>query len=446
LPDDVPALSVSDALRLAKRALELLSLRVVGEVSECTVKPGYKAVYFTVRDENAVLPCLMWRDAFDASGMELRPGMLVEVAGSFTAYAPKGRMQFQVRALSAAGEGVLRLQVAALARRLEAEGLMSADRKRPLPAFPRKIGVVTSPRGKAVHDIMRTLSRRYPAAELVIAGVRVEGEGAIAAIVQGLGLVAVHPGVDVVILGRGGGSYEDLMPFNAEEVARAITACPVPVVTGIGHEPDDSIADLVADYRASTPTAAAESVAPAQEEVAERLDAVARLLGRALAHNVRERVHHLRLLAQRTVFRDATCLLSARMQSLDLLAEALNRALPEGLRTSTAALSRAQEAMGRSAVRLLEPYCARVDASHVRLAMGGTRFLESSEQSWGLYAARLEDLSPLGILKRGYAVCYDETGNGVIRSSGDVHCGDRVRVRVASGSLGCRVEDTRTET
>jgi len=176
LSDGVPALSVSDAMRLAKRALEQLCLRVVGEVSECTVKPGYKAVYFTIRDEYAVLPCLMWRDAYDDCGMDLRPGMLVEATGSFTAYAPKGRMQFQVRALNPAGEGVLRLQVAALARKLEAEGLMNPDRKRPLPVFPQKIGVVTSPRGKAVHDVIRTLSRRYPAAELVIAGVQVEGD------------------------------------------------------------------------------------------------------------------------------------------------------------------------------------------------------------------------------------------------------------------------------
>lgn len=432
-------------MRLAKRALEQLSLRIVGEVSECTVKPGYKAVYFTVRDEYAVLPCLMWRDAFDGCGLDLRPGMLVEVSGSFTAYAPKGRLQFQVRTLNPAGEGVLRLQVAALARRLEAEGLMAPERKRALPTFPRKIGLVTSPRGKAVHDVIRTLSRRYPVAELVIAGVQVEGEGSVAAIVRGLQAVAAHPGVDVVILGRGGGSYEDLMPFNAEEIARAVATCPVPVVTGIGHEPDDSIADMVADYRASTPTAAAESVAPAQEEVAERLDAAARLLGRALAHSVRERAHHLRLLAQRPVFRDTACLLSARMQSLDFTAEALNRALPESLRQSQDALVRMQDAMSRSAVHLLEPHAARVDASRTRLSAGGMRLLERGERSWDLYAARLEDLSPLGILKRGYAVCYDETGSRVVRSVDDARPGDRVNVRLASGSLGCLVENTRTE-
>ncbi|HZL03877.1 MAG TPA: exodeoxyribonuclease VII large subunit, partial [Coriobacteriia bacterium] len=136
---DPVALSVSDAMRLAKGALEQIAARVVGEVSDCTVKPGYKAVYFTIRDEYAVMPCLMWRDAFDQSGVDLRAGMLVEVAGTFTAYPPKGRMQFQARSIAQAGEGVLRLQVAALARRLEAEGLMREERKRPLPRFPQAI-------------------------------------------------------------------------------------------------------------------------------------------------------------------------------------------------------------------------------------------------------------------------------------------------------------------
>ena len=179
------ALSVSEVMTLAKRALESLSLRVVGEVSESTDRPGYKAIYFTLCDGNAVMPCLIWRDAYEASGVQLRAGMLVEVTGSMTVYAPKGRMQFQVRSVAAAGEGFLRLQVAALARKLEAEGLMRPERKRPLPAYPDRIGLVTSPRGKAVHDVIRTLRRRYPGAELLVAGVAVEGGDAVAGICVG---------------------------------------------------------------------------------------------------------------------------------------------------------------------------------------------------------------------------------------------------------------------
>jgi exodeoxyribonuclease VII large subunit len=439
------SVSVTEALRRAKSVLETISLTIVGEVSECTVKPGYKAVYFSLSDDSSVLPCLMWRDSYDLCGFALRPGMLVEVSGVFTAYAAKGRMQFQVRRLTAAGEGVLRLQVAALARKLEAEGLMRAERKRELPAFPSKIALVTSPRGKAVHDVIRTLRRRYPVAELLIAGVQVEGEGAVSALTEGIRLAGSHPGVELLILARGGGSYEDLMPFNAEQVARAVAACPVPVVTGIGHEPDDSIADMVADCRASTPTAAAEAAAPATMEIVSRLDAMARLLGKALSHSVIERAHRLRLIAHRPVFRDATCLMSARMLALDSAAEALSRALPVGIGRAAEAVGRSRDVLLRVGPKLTErPRIALGDASR-RIAQQGPAFMERATGQWTLQAARLEDLSPLAILARGFAVCYDGAGERVLRSAGDVTAGDRVRVRLAEGELGCVVERADTE-
>ncbi len=442
---DPAALSVSDAMRLAKGALEQIAARVVGEVSDCTVKPGYKAVYFTICDEYAVMPCLMWRDAFDQSGVDLRAGMLVEVAGTFTAYPPKGRMQFQARSIAPAGEGVLRLQVAALARRLEAEGLMREERKRPLPRFPQAIGLVTSPRGKAVHDVIRTLRRRFPAAELVIAGVQVEGDGAVAAIVEGLRLLGETPGVEVAILCRGGGSYEDLMPFNAEDVARAVVSSPVPVVTGIGHEPDTSIADMVADLRASTPTAAAEAVAPACDEVSAQLDSTARLLASSLEHVIRRAESRLRLAGERPVFRDPSWLLAQRMQTLDSLAAQLAKALPERIRRDGEALARARLRLRHVAPGLFTHHDMRVRSVRDRLRIEGPRVTERASRALGLAAAQLEELSPLKILGRGYAVCYDESGREVVRAATDVAVGDRVRVKVASGSLGCLVESVETE-
>jgi len=439
------SISVSDALRLAKVALERIQVRILGEVSECTIKPGYKAIYFTIRDEASALPCLMWRDAYAASGLELRPGMLVEVSGAFTAYAAKGRMQFQVRSIVPAGEGVLRMQVAALARKLEMEGLMAPERKRPLPEFPVKIGLVTSPRGKAVHDVIRTLRRRYPVAELVIAGVRVEGEGAATEIARGLETIGREPDIDVVILGRGGGSYEDLMPFNAEEVARAIVACPVPVVTGIGHEPDTTIADMVSDLRASTPTAAAEATAPGMAELGDRFDARARLLGRALHHTVRTRGHQLHLLAQRAVLREPSCLLARDAQTVDLAAEALARALPLRLERDRLAIESGSAALRRIAPGILDSRirATREAGKSLRDTMGLT--LERAERSFEGYVARLDDLSPLAILRRGYAVCYDEPGHAVVRSAAEVAVGDRVTVRLGEGSLGCVVDVVGTE-
>ena len=438
------ALSVSDAMALAKGALESVRLRVMGEVSEATIKPGYKAIYFSLKDGSAVMPCLMWRDSYDACGVTLEDGRLVEITGNFTAYVPKGRMQFQVRSVSAAGEGMLRLEVARLARTLEAEGLMAESRKRTLPQHPIRIGVVTSPRGKAIHDILRTLCRRYPLAEVVVAGVQVEGEGAPREIVRGLTALAAEPGVDVIILGRGGGSYEDLMPFNAEEVARAVAASPVPVVTGIGHEPDTSIADMVADLRASTPTAAAEAVAPDVAEVSRALGAQSVRLGRALTHRVTDLEHRVRSIAGRPIMASCDVLLATRSQTLDMLASGLERAIPSLLDRRAEALVRARVALQRVGTRLVEPAEAAVSRSAERTVLAGQQLLERSEQAVVRTAARLDDLSPLAILGRGYAVCYEHEGP-ILRSAADVSQGDRVDVRLAEGWLGCIVESVGSE-
>jgi exodeoxyribonuclease VII large subunit len=420
---DAPrALSVTEAMMLAKRTLEGVSLRVIGEVSEATDRSGYKAIYFTLADGSSVMPCLMWRDAYAISGVVLRQGMLVEVGGSLTVYAPKGRMQFQVRSIQAAGEGALRMRVAALARRLEAEGLMRPERRRALPEHPDRIALVTSPRGKAVHDVIRTLRRRYPVAELLIAGVAVEGINAADSIVDGL-RAAGASGADVVILARGGGSYEDLMPFNDESVVRAIVACPVPVVTGIGHEPDTSLADMVADLRASTPTAAAEAVAPAVEELGAALTSLRRLLARALSHAVREAERRVAVLRSHAVFRDPAALTALMAQRLDSAAEGLPRALPGHIARNR----------------------ARVTAAGERLAVASARSLERGDAAFRHLAARLEDLSPLGILARGYAVCYAEDGTTVVRSAGALAPGDRVKVRLHEGSAGCLVQSVSTE-
>lgn len=442
-PNDA-AVTVSDAMALARGALETVRLSVVGEVTGCTIKPGYKAVYFSLTDESAVMPCIMWRDAYDLSGVLLRDGLLVEVSGYFTAYAAKGRLQFQVRTLTIAGEGALRVQVAALARRLQAEGLMDPARKRPLPPFPERIGLVTSPRGKAVHDVVRTLRRRYPVAELVIAGVQVEGEGAVGEIVRGLEIASTHPGVEVVVLVRGGGSYEDLMPFNAEEVARAIVASPVPVVTGIGHEPDTTIADMVADLRASTPTAAAEAVSPDIGDIVRRIAGERRALARALEHVVTRNQARLAAVASRPLFSDPSALLGSLMQAVDADAEALTRALPRRLERDRQALGHARQSLLRAGLRLTLPHQLRLERDRERAHGAGRAVLETAERRVALAAARLDDLSPVAILGRGYAVCYRETGE-VVRSAREVTRGERVDVRLARGRLGCRVEETEDE-
>lgn len=412
------ALSVSAAMQMAKQSLEAVTVRIVGEVSEVSVKAGYKAAYFTVKDQSAALPCMMWNNRYRSAGVQLAVGQLVEIAGRFTLYAAKGRMNFDVFSLNLAGEGDLRLKVANIAKKLQAEGLTDPARKRPIPAFPECIGLVTSPRSAAVHDVLRTLRRRFPVATVKLAGVPVEGANAPAGIIEGLRCV-VAAGSQVVLVVRGGGSFEDLMPFNDEQLARAIAACPVPVVTGIGHEVDTSIADMVSDLRASTPTAAAEAVSPSTES----LDSLFRSRSAAMQASVRRQVEGLATrvdaYASRTLFRDPQTLFAADAQMLDLSMERLNRALPA----------------------TIERNAALVESARVRLLAEGPRLTQRSQHVLANGASRLNDLSPLATLARGYAVARTPKGE-VIRSVGQASAGSNVEVSVADGRLLCEVKET----
>ena len=412
---DSGALSVSAAMALAKRSLESVSVRMIGEVSEVSIKPGYKAAYFTVKDSSASLPCMMWNNRYKAAGIDLRVGQLVELTGRFTLYAAKGRMNFDVTSIALAGEGDLRLKVANIAKRLQAEGLTNPARKRPLPVFPESIGLVTSPRSAAVHDVLRTLRRRFPVATVKLAGVPVEGAGAAQGIADGIRCV-VSSGCEVVLVVRGGGSFEDMMPFNDEALARTIAACPVPVVTGIGHEVDTCIADMVSDLRASTPTAAAEAVSPSLES----LEALFASHGANLAASSRRQLQtlssHVKMLANRPLFSDPMMLFAADAQMLDQAAERLARALPANVQRNRAQVENA---------------CARLLAEGPRLTLRQRHELSNA-------ANRLNDLSPLGILARGYAYARDESGT-IVKSVKQAPEGTRIAVTVSDGSLDCEV-------
>jgi exodeoxyribonuclease VII large subunit len=409
-------LTVSQAAALAKAALEACTVTLVGEVSEVSNKPGYKAVYFTVKDTGASMPCMMWMNRFKSTGVDLRVGSLVQLTGRFTLYAPKGRMNFDVFSLSLAGEGDLRQRVADLARKLQGEGLMDPSRKQLLPRFPQVIGLVTSPRGAAVHDVLRTLRRRYPAARVVLAGVPVEGTSAPAALTDALRAVC-EAGAQEVLLVRGGGSFEDLMPFNDESLARAVASSPVPVITGIGHEPDTSIVDMVADLRASTPTAAAEAAAPDMREMHAELRTYAERMDRAASRSLERRTMLLDRLGERPLFQDPHTLLAADAQMLDMAGDRLQRAIPGGLARDEAAL----------------------DSLRVRLVQRGHGFIDPFETAMRMDASRLNDLSPLAVLGRGFALAKDENGS-ILRSVDEASVGKALDVVLADGSLACRVE------
>ena len=408
-------LSVSEAMQAAKRSLESITVKLIGEVSEVNAKAGYKAVYFTVKDAGASLPCMIWLNRYHQSGVQLCVGQRVELTGRFTLYAPKGRMNFDVFSISLAGEGDLRRRVAELAQRLEREGLMAASRKRPVGSLYEHIGLVTSPRGAAVHDVLRTIRRRFPVARISLAGVAVEGSQAPQGIVFGID-ACVRAGCEVILVVRGGGSFEDLMPFNDERLARAIAACPVPIVTGIGHEPDTSIADMVADVRSSTPTAAAERVSPDSSTLLRELDARAASMSASQRLAIERYEARLGHIASRPLFKDPHLLFSTDLLTLDLLHDRLSRALPECLAKDSLHLNDMQRRL-----------CDRAKTSFERF-----------EHDLVLRAGRLHDLSPLAVLSRGYAIAKDEEGS-VVRSIHAVHGGDRIDVAVSDGVISCSV-------
>lgn len=431
------ALSVSAALAKAKTALEQCYVTLVGEVSELSNKQGYKAVYFTVKDDKASLPCMVWMNLYRSMGVELAVGSLVELTGRFTLYAVKGRMNFEVHSIKLAGEGNLRMQVANLARKLEAEGLMDPRRKRPVPKYPSVIGLVTSPRGAAVHDVLRTLRRRFPMAQVNLAGVPVEGRDAPAHLIEGLRVVT-QSGAEVILLVRGGGSYEDLMPFNDEALARAIALCPVPVVTGIGHEPDTCIADMVADKRASTPTGAAEAISPKKENLEQGFENAAARMTRAVQRAIGDNRTRLEALSARQVMRDPNVLLSQEWQTVDSLRDRLQRALPQGIERDRSTLESLGASLRASSTKIGSDERNGIEALSMRLQHATGNAIGGCRASLSIAAARLNDLSPLTILSRGYAIARKDDRT-IVRSVDDVATGESLHVRVHDGEINCTV-------
>lgn len=290
---DVPAYSVGAITRYIKQRLEgdpvLQDVGVMGEVSNLT-QHGSGHVYFTLKDEEAQLSCAMFKGvALRYQRRMPRHGARVQVRGELSVYPPRGSYQLIVRELELAGEGDLHQRFLALRDKLKAEGLFEAEHKQPIPRYPRKIGVATSPTGAVVRDILDTLRRRYPHVQVLLAPTVVQGEGGAESIMRSLALLNQVPDLDVILLARGGGSLEDLWCFNEERVARAIFASEVPVIVGVGHETDVTIADFVADLRAATPTAAAELAVPVAAEVLEGLIQAEQQLGRSLRHFIQVR-------------------------------------------------------------------------------------------------------------------------------------------------------------
>ena len=316
-------ITVAQLTALVRQAIEFAlpaSVRVLGEISNFK-RHGSGHLYFTLKDATSELSCVMWRSAAESLKFEPRDGLEVITTGTVEVFERAGRYQLYARRIEPRGVGALELAFRQLCERLSAEGLFDPARKRPLPRLPRRVAIVTSPTGAAIADMLRTIERRFPCLDIIVVPVRVQGDSAAGEIARAVRLVNKRAvdlgGVDVIIVGRGGGSLEDLWAFNEEVVARAIHASEIPVVSAVGHEVDVTVSDLVADVRAATPTTAAELVAPKLEDVLADLGAQANRIERAMAHRVRLSQVGLRAVVSRRAFREPLVAVSRRGQLVD---------------------------------------------------------------------------------------------------------------------------------
>ncbi len=433
-------LSVSDAVNLASGIIDKLPmLNVIGEVSGFkgpNSKSGH--CYFKIKDSNCSMDCNVWKSVYERSGVELRDGMEIQMSGSFSVYGKMGSLSFVAKSLTVAGEGLLRQQVAALAKRLEAEGLMEPSRKRPIPQFCERIAVVTSMSGSVKDDVLRTLKRRNRLVSVQLSGAQVQGDGAPQDIIRALRRAASYQ-PDCILLVRGGGSYEDLMTFNDEELARYVAQCPVPVITGIGHEPDVTICDMVSDRRTSTPTAAAESVAPSFEDIvnvytarknrlttalsaqivkeSQYAEAQASRMYQAEQNFIRLKAMHIQSLASRQCMKDPTGFLDIKVNDFNQTSTRFYDAWDRYIEQKNDYIQRSQQELEKLEIHLFDRF----------------------KSSLSRFAASLDALSPLKVLGRGYSLMQDSQGH-VIESVHSLRKGDKVQIRLHDGEAKCSVD------
>jgi exodeoxyribonuclease VII large subunit len=397
-PDE--PLSISQLTALIKGLLEQAfpSVWVVGELSD-VARPQSGHVYLTLKDDQAQIRAVIWRSVAARLRFDLEDGQEVICRGDLDVYPPRGSYQLVIREIEPRGEGALQRALRKLQQKLSAEGLFDPALKKPLPRFPRRIAVVTSPTGAAVRDFLEVVRRRWRGVHVLIVPTRVQGEGAageIAAAIRAVNRLA--PAVDVIVVGRGGGSMEDLWCFNEEPVVRAIFGSQIPVVSAVGHEIDVTLSDLVADVRALTPSEAAERVVPAEDEVLAALKKLGQQLDRGVASRLMQARARLDALGERRVLR----------RPLDMLRD----------------------------------WARRVDELDLRAGRAVQNHLQRHRDRLAALAARLESLSPLAVLARGYTVTSRVDDRQVIRDSRRLAPGDRIETRFAEGRAISRIEET----
>jgi len=411
---------------------------VEGELSG-VARPASGHLYFTLKDSGAQVRCALFRNR--AQLLRFRPGdgMQVLVRARVGLYAPRGDYQLIVEHMEEAGDGALRRAFDELKNRLEKEGLFDPEHKRPLPRFPRRLGVITSPTGAAIRDILSVLRRRFPGLPVLIYPVPVQGEAAAPAIARALRTASDREDCDVLILARGGGSLEDLWAFNEEVVARALYDCAIPVVSGVGHEVDVTIADLAADLRAATPSAAAELVSPLRDEWQLHVQRQARQLIERMDRRLREQALRVQTLERRLRQQHPERRLQSQAQRVDELERRLGIAMDHRLRHHQSRLARLEGRLQhRSPARALERLESRQTQLRLRLDSALRRRLDRLESRLTGAGRALHSVSPLATLGRGYSILSTPEGQ-VIRDAAQVQVNDRLEARLGKGKLFCTV-------
>lgn len=439
--------TVSEITQRIRRLLEdgIEAITVKGEISNLSQHSSSGHIYFSLKDAGALLRVTFFAGAQARMGPrlpQLANGKRVTVSGKITLYAPQGSYQLNAAIVAEAGEGDLMQRFEALKRKLWQEGLFAPERKRPLPLLPSRIGIVTSPTGAAIHDMLRVFARRYPTARIIIAPARVQGEGAAREIAEAIALLgtchATEP-LDAIIVGRGGGSIEDLWCFNEEIVARAIAASPVPTISAVGHEVDTTIADYAADIRAATPTAAAELIAGCKDAFTLTLSDAARRLTAALQSDLTAKRHTLSTHQSSALFRDPAHILHTKAQWLDGMAERLSATATLTLARRRHAFTTLENRFAAVRIKTLPHLTFALTDARRRIETALRHRLQRERQHLAALEGRLNDLSPRAVLSRGYTITRTAEGT-LLRTPAQAPAGTRIETTFAEGTLTSTVE------
>lgn len=451
--DERRPLTVSELNSDVKRTLErgFRGVWVEGEITNFhNAASGHW--YFTLGDGESQLKAACYRGTNFRIRFEPFDGLQVRVRGSITVYAPRGEFQILVDSLEPVGEGALTVAFEQIKAKLAAEGLFDESTKRPLPSFPRKVGVVTSPTGAAIHDIINVLSRRARSVSVMLMPTMVQGEFAAASIAEAIAnandynaSVEQKDRIDVLIVGRGGGSAEDLWAFNEEIVARSIRASEIPVISAVGHEVDFTIADMVSDVRAATPSAAAEIVAQSEAEIRGRIEERARQITKSLNYRLLRARSAFKTLALSPIFERFPARIRDYHGRVDRAESRLNAA-------RTSVMHSASQRLDRIAAKLspagLSQKAAknehRLSALETRMSAAGNNTLNAAAKALGLQTTKLDTLSPLAVLGRGYSITQKASDGSILTKAIDTAAGERLKIRLADGNIDAEVIDTGT--